>query len=132
VLSLGRNVPFESTTHLMRSKVSKSPGVEYRPRWLRDSYGLPPVHKGGEAMAPFLGNPDNLDRATLDLLDRAFTDVWSHFQSKQSLGEQAMMRERVRKLASSGERDLERCMRHALFHLEARGISGRKVLHLPV
>ena len=35
-------------------------------------------------MAPFFGNPDNLDRATLDLLDRAFTDVWSHFRSKQS------------------------------------------------
>jgi hypothetical protein len=35
-------------------------------------------------MAPFHGNPNNLDRATLDLLDRTFTDVWSHFRSKQS------------------------------------------------
>ena len=35
-------------------------------------------------MAPFHGNPDSLDRATLDLLDRAFTDVWSHFRSKQA------------------------------------------------
>ena len=57
-------------------------------------------------MAPFHGNPDNLDRATLDLLDRAFTDVWSHFRSKQSsnisvAGEQAIMRERVRELAAT-------------------------------
>ena len=83
-------------------------------------------------MAPFFGNPDNLDRATLDLLDRAFTDVWSHFQSKQSLGEQAMMRERVRKLAASGARDMDRRMRHALFRLEAGAITKRNVLHLPV
>ena len=83
-------------------------------------------------MAPFFGNPDNLDRATLDLVDRAFTDVWSHFQSKQSSGEQVIMRERVRKLAASGVRDLDRRMRHALFHLEAGAISERKVLHLPV
>jgi hypothetical protein len=83
-------------------------------------------------MAPFLGNPDNLDRATLALLDRAFTDAWSHFQSKQTPGEQAIMRERVRKLAASGVRDLDRRMRHALFKLEAGATSERKVLHLPV
>jgi len=45
---------------------------------------------------------------------------------------EAMMRERVRKLAASGARDLDRRMRHALFHLEAGAISKRKELHLPV
>jgi hypothetical protein len=82
-------------------------------------------------MAPFHGNPDNLDRATLDLLDRTFTDVWAHFPSKQSSGEQAIMRERIRELAATGVRDLERLKRHALFHLEAGEIRERKVLHLP-
>jgi hypothetical protein len=82
-------------------------------------------------MAPF---HDNLDRATLDLLDRAFTDVWAHFRSKQSsnismASEQATMRERVREL---GVCDLERLKRHALFHLEAGEIRKRKVLHLPL
>ena len=88
-------------------------------------------------MAPFHGNPDNLDRATLDLLDRAFTDVWSHFRSKQSsnismASEQATMRERVRELAATGVRDLERLKRHALFQLEAGEIRKRKLLHLPL
>jgi hypothetical protein len=82
-------------------------------------------------MAPFHGNPDNLDRATLDLLDRTFTDVWAQFRSKQSSSEQAIVRERTRKLAASGVRDLERRMRQALFHLEAGEIRERKVLHLP-
>ena len=88
-------------------------------------------------MALFHGNPDNLDRATLDLLDRTFSDVWSHFRSKQSsnismAGEQAIMRARVRELAASGVSDLERLKRHALFHLEAGGVRKRKLLHLPL
>jgi hypothetical protein len=88
-------------------------------------------------VAPFRGNPDNLDRATLDLLDQVFTDAWSHFRSKQSsnisvAGEQAIMRERVHELAATGVRDLERLKRHALFHLEAGETKKRKVLHLPL
>ena len=42
------------------------------------------------------------------------------------------MRERVRELAATGVRDLERLNRHALFHLEAGEIRKRKVLHLPL
>jgi hypothetical protein len=68
-------------------------------------------------MAPFRGNPDH--PATLELLDRTFTDAWWHLRSKESssislakqVAAQELMRERIHELAA---RDLERLKRHAL------------------
>jgi hypothetical protein len=48
LLSLGRNARHDSTTHLIRRRVLHHRPSNTGPRWLRDSFGLPPATMEGE------------------------------------------------------------------------------------
>jgi hypothetical protein len=90
-------------------------------------------------MCPFLQVPDGFAPETLELLDRAFTAVWTELQVGKSKSaspenEQATriaIVKSIAELAATGVREPARLKRHGLRAAERARPRTRTIVHLP-
>lgn len=88
-------------------------------------------------MSPFLQTPEGFSPAMLDMLDEAFTAVWSELQESgatESADEEVTpltVARSISELAATGVREPERLKRYALRAAEQSRLRARPVLHLP-